>query len=205
MTRMSGPGQRRLVELLDRLSPPAVTSRSPVIDLAAALRPTRGDAVAVLLLRCLRTVSWVLLAVGLAVAIRTGSTVDPEDFATPSALLESILSPLAVLATGVLVRVLLTPIAWSSAFVVALRSRPRLQPGPRRPSSPGVLWLDLARVADGLRALRWTTAARDGAVSRLGRWGTGLLVADYLLKGVLTAAWAGVVVVLLTAGTATGS
>jgi hypothetical protein len=149
------------------------------------------DALVVLGLRLVRRTSLLVIPLGATVALLAGTSQDnlATRFTSISGFLDSLLSPLWLLAIGVALRVAVAPLAYLAAFVVAAV-------GPRdvrqTPDARGV-WSrfnDLFRVAGGLRALRWTIAVRDEAVTLGGPFGRLLRRLERLLAWLIGVAWA---------------
>lgn len=147
----------------------------PQLDVQLAMRPGAGDAATILLMRCLRTSSYVLFAGGALVAWLTDRFEDlaADDLQSPAGLARSLTTPLAVVAIAIALRVLVTVlgfvfaafcIAGTHAEIVGADERTRL----RR-------LVDHWRLAGAFKSMRWTWAARNQAMERLG--GRGLLLA----------------------------
>jgi hypothetical protein len=167
----------------------------PGRDVAAplALAPGTGDATGVLLLRCLRTGSILLVVAGVAVAVATRSEDRIDEATSPDTLLPALATPLAVLAVGVVLRVLVAPIAYGAAALFVVRADRHVT----RPDDRRSAWhrlVDRTRLAGSYRALRWTLAVRDEAVDRLGRRGRVLDTAATAFSVLTGVAAVGVVV-----------
>lgn len=163
------------------------------VDAVDGLAPESWDATAVLVLRCLRTASILLVVAGVAVAVATGSEDRMDEVTSPDTVLPALATPLAVLAVGVVLRVLIAPLAYALAAAFVLHDRRHLT---RRHDARST-WSrlsDRARLAGAYRALRWTNAVRDEAVDRLGRRGQHLDVAATALRWLTALAVVGVVV-----------
>lgn len=157
------------------------------------------DAASLLALRCLRAASLGLLSWGAAVAVAVaGSDGDvSRRLSSPGAIVDSLASPFAVLALGVILRVALTPCAFALALAfVVLRGH--LVPRSRRPG-PWARATDTVRVASAYQSLRWTSAAKDRAVADLGRTGTTLRRTERVLHVLTAVGCAAFVVVAVSA------
>jgi hypothetical protein len=155
------------------------------------------DAVALLLLWCLRSLSLLLVAVGACIGTTSG-TIDSlaDGLATPGDVIRSLLTPLMVLVVGILLRATLAPLAWGLAFAFVLTRGADVAPTPSGRSLVN-RWSERARLAGAFRALRWTTAVRDLAVTGSGTTGVRLRYADLGLRS--AALVAGVLFVVLVA------
>lgn len=163
------------------------------VHAAEAVGPGTWDATAVLVLRCLRTASILLVVAGVAVAVATGSEDRMDEVTSPDTVLHALVTPLAVLAVGVVLRVLIAPLAYALAAVFVLHDRRDVA----RPHDARSTWnrlSDRARLAGAYRALRWTNAVRDEAVDQLGPRGQLLDVAATVLRWLTALAAVGVVV-----------
>ncbi len=163
------------------------------VDAASALAPGAWDATAILLLQCLRTASILLVVAGVAVAVATGSEDRMDEVTSPETMLHALVTPLAVLAVGVLLRLLLAPVAYALAAAFVVHDGRHLT----REVDARSTWnrlVDRVRLAGAYRALRWTLAVRDEAVDRLGRRGQALDRAATVLRVLTGVALVGVVV-----------
>ncbi len=147
--------------------------QAPLVD-ADVVLGGRADAAALLGLRIVRTSSWLVLAIGLIIAWSTGQAARVAELNTARGLVEAMRTPLVVVASGVLLRFLLTPAAWTLALAALWRARDET----RLPAGAGLSWTDLWRTADGWRALRWTLDVRHRAASRLGTPGRLLVLTE---------------------------
>jgi hypothetical protein len=124
-----------------------------------------------------------------------------DELDTPEGLIRSLATPLALLAIGVLLRLLVTAAALSlaAALVVGVGLDVRSEVDQR-----SILrrWFDRARIAGGYRSLRWTWAVRDEAVYRLGTRGRWLARTDAGLRIVGLLALAAFLVVAGSGGSA---
>ena len=152
-----------------------------VHDPGRALGDGPGGPVPLLLLRCLRTATLVLITAGIGVAVLAGRDDDLSTIGTPSGLLRSLVTPLAVLAAGIVLRLLLTPLAYLSALAVVLGAGADVVPDDDRRATP-TRWSDRLRVANAYRSLRWTSAVKDRAVTEAGGAGRALRVAEDVLR-----------------------
>ncbi|WP_395659764.1 hypothetical protein [Nocardioides sp.] len=154
------------------------------------------DAVVVLVLRCYRSFSMVLVGLGACIATWAHSVDDLDQaFVSPEAIMRALVTPLAALAVGIVVRASVTPLAWGAAMAFVAVTNPEMTPPPRRDTA----WTrlsDQARMASAYRPLRWTTSVRDAAVESLGRTGSVLQLADAVLRALAVLAWLAFVVLL---------
>lgn len=156
----------------------------------------RPDALVVLGLRLLRRGTWLVIPLGASVALLAGISQDrlSTQYDTLSDWVDALISPLWLLTIGILLRLAVAPIAYLVAVVVAvLGPRDIRQADDRRNDWSRAT--DLLRVAGSLRALRWTVAVRDEAVSLTGGTGEVLRVAEAVIGWLIVAAWIGFVVV----------
>lgn len=179
---------------VDAASPAAPGGALPAEALVLGPR----DALVVLGLRVVRRTALIVVPLGATVALLAGTAEDrlASSFTSIPGFLDSLLSPLWLLAIGVLLRLAVAPLAYLAALVVAAV-------GPRdvrqTPDSRGA-WSrfnDLFRVAGGLRALRWTIAVRDEAVTLAGSPGRLLRRLERLLAWLVWVGWAGFVVTVM--------
>jgi hypothetical protein len=132
-----------------------------------------------------------MLLIGLGACIVIWSqSVDTVDnsLSTPESIVRALVTPLAALALGIIVRVSVTPLAWGLAWIFVAVTNPEMTPPPQR----ATWWTrlaDQARMASAYRPLRWTTSVRDAAVEDLGRTGRVLLYVDGALRGLTVLAW----------------
>lgn len=147
--------------------------RAPMVE-ADTVLGGRQDAFALLLLRIVRTSSWLVLATGLIIAWVTGQATRLAELNTVAGLVDALRTPLVVVATGVVVRFLLTPAAWLLALVAMVRSEDTGGP----PAGEGLTWTDVLRTADARRAVRWTLQVRHRAVEMLGAGGRLLVLTE---------------------------
>lgn len=151
--------------------------RAAMVEAGAVLGGT-GDAIALLVLRSVRTASWLVLAIGLCIAYATGQATRIAELNTAVGLVEALRTPLVVVACGLVVRFLLAPAAWLLAF----RAMQRAPDDGALPAGTGLSWTDLMRTADGWRALRWTLDVRQRAVDELGDLGRLLRLTEIALR-----------------------
>jgi hypothetical protein len=147
----------------------------PHLDVQLAMRPGTGDATTILLMRCLRTVSYVLFASGALVAWLADRLDDlaVDDLQSPAGLARSLTTPLAVIAVAVAMRVLVTFLAFAFAAACIAVTHADFISATERTRVRRLV--DHWRLAGAFRSLRWTWTARDLAITRLG--GRGLLLA----------------------------
>jgi hypothetical protein len=139
--------------------------------------------------------------VGLGVAVLSGLFDEhlASNFDSASAFVHALLSPLWLLALGLLLRLAVAPVAYALALLVVLAARVEVVGGPD-PVSRWSRVMDLGRVAGGMRALRWTTPVRDDAAAKLGRPGRVLRVAELVLGWLVVLAWTALVPVVVVHG-----
>lgn len=145
---------------------------------ADAMFASRGDAVGILVLRCYRSFSLVLIGLGMCVAIWEQAFDEGDlDLSTPDGLMHAFVTPYALLALGFLVRLSVTPVAWLLALFFVAINDPQMTPPPVRDTTWKRL-MDQLRMASAYRGLRWTSSVRDAAVARLGGTGRVLVYVD---------------------------
>lgn len=153
------------------------------------MRPGRADAITVLALAALRTLSIMLLAVGATVAIVSRRLDEnlASQFDTPAEIWNALFTPLAGLALAVALRILVAVLSFLSAV--------RLVP---MPDNPKIVrrYSDQLRRISAVMSLRGTWAVREAAVQPAGRWGVRLHVSATVL---VVLAVIGFVVMVLTA------
>lgn len=156
--------------------------RGSLIEPADSLRPTRSDAVAVLALRCLRTLWLVVFAAGATVAVVTHRLDDRvgEQLDTPVELARSLTTPLAGLALAVALRLVVALVALVLALPLTVSNRLALSGAAERSRWQQVA--DRWRLTSCLQSLRWTWAVRDIAAVRAGPWGPRLIRVDSALR-----------------------
>ncbi|WP_395693430.1 hypothetical protein [Nocardioides sp.] len=141
-----------------------------------------ADALGVLLLRCYRSLSLVIIGLGICVATWSKAFDEVDaDLSTPDGIVHAFVTPFAPLALGLLVRVSVTPLAWVLAMLFVALNDPVMSPPPTRDTAWKRL-MDQLRMASAYRALRWTSSVRDAAVGRLGPPGRLLVYADGVLR-----------------------
>ena len=137
-----------------------------VIDLieSDSLEEGRLDSYVVLGLRCLRRLSYVLLWVGLSIALLLGTRV--ADFAgalnSPAKILAAMKTPFVVAAVGLALRLLAIGLAFVVAVRPAIRSFRAYRPATRFRTD----WYDIWYLTRAFVSLRWTTRVRNLAVER---------------------------------------
>ena len=136
---------------------------------SAALAPGRLDSIVVLGLRCVRRLSYVLLWIGLSVALLLGmQAVDVADtLNSPAKILAAIKTPLGGAAVALALRVLAIGLAFLLAIPSAVRSFRAYRPATRFRTD----WYDIWYLTRAYVSLRWTTRIRNLAVERTGRMG----------------------------------
>jgi hypothetical protein len=143
---------------------------------------SRGDAIIILSLWCLRTTSLLLLILGtmfLVITRRIGEDVASQ-LDTPDDWFRALTTPLAGLALAIAARVLVAALAWLSAAWLVSREVPPLvqvdgQSAWRRTT-------DRWRQISGTASVRGTWAVRTAAIQRAGAWGPRLRMTDILLR-----------------------
>jgi hypothetical protein len=155
----------------------------------AVLREGWPDSLAILVLRLFRVLSGLLIVTGFVVAAAAGA-LTPEgvrDLQSPLTILHALLTPLAVLALGIVLRFVVSWIALLLAL--ALADNHYLAVADQISRWHG--WNDRFQIARAYRALRWTWAVRDEATERVGTVGRILAVTERVVF------WFTVVTVLL--------
>lgn len=163
-----------------------MTEPSTVEDLdpAVALRHGTFDPAAVLVLWCARKAFYPLLWLGLIVATAGGRLDEineaggASEYATSfdslGELLAALLSPLAIAIFAVGLRFAVAGAAIVLAYPLTRWNEPADYAHGRRGQSRTRLWSDRWNLTKAYRALRWTWAVRQLAVSRIGRLGRRL-------------------------------
>lgn len=156
------------------------------VPAAVVLGPGRRSALIVLVLRLMRAGSITVILAGAAVASAFGG-LDEEtagELASVGGLVRALATPLMVLAAGIVLRLLVGPLAYLAALAVVGIHRGEVTPSDER-RRPFTRWRDRLRVVGGYRSLRWTIAVKHEAVDRLGATGrllswaeAGIYVAD---------------------------
>lgn len=144
-----------------------------------ALGRGRGAAVLVLLLRSLRACSFAVILFGIAIGILAGRFDDAstEQLTTVNGFANALLTPLVVLAIGMAMRLLITPVAYLAALLVVIRDHGDIVSRCDARSRFARL-RDRARLARAYLSLRWTLAVRAEAIERLGPMGRSLYVLE---------------------------
>lgn len=158
------------------------------IDSAAAVRG-RFDAAVLLVLWLLRCSVPALFLAGLSVAwVVTESRFETvPQVATPWQAVRVLLSPFGLVAIAVLLQFLVAIAALLLAYPLSRRETGSSM-APGVPHRPLRVWADRLHLVRAYRSLRWTSAVRQLAATRLGRWGRALswsgpvlLVADGIM------------------------
>ena len=149
-------------------SPFRSTYRALAIE-SDALARGRLDSFLVLGLRCLRRMSYVLLWIGLSIALLLGiQAVDvAKTLNSPAKVLAAIRTPLGGAAVALALRVLAIGLAFILAIPSAVRSFRAYRPATRFRTD----WYDIWYLTRAYVSLRWTTRIRNLAVERTGRTG----------------------------------
>jgi hypothetical protein len=170
-----------------------VDGAAPALRADVGLAAGRSSALALLVLRNVRTGAWALMSFGVAVAVWFGSLDErsSERLDTPSGLADSLGTPLAVLGVGFALRLAVHPVALLLAAQVVVHNGTDVHSDHDRRARVLRLW-DRFRLASALRSLRWTYAVKAEAVARLGRRGQVLAAVEIVLRvligvGVVTA------------------
>lgn len=169
---------------------------------AASMVLGRRDAVVVLSLRLLRRGTWLVIPLGASLALLAGISQDrlASQYDTLSEWVHALVSPLWLLTIGILLRLAVAPVAYLAAVVVAILG-PR---GVQQVEDQRNRWsraTDVIRVAGGLRALRWTVAVRDEAVTLTGGSGKVLRAAEAVIGWLIVVAWTGFGVIVVVGTT----
>lgn len=162
----------------------AEQERPTAVELPAAAVLGRGRAAAfgLLVLRVLRTGSITLVALGIVVAAAVGRLQEAStaELATIAGLAHSLVTPLAVLAAGIVLRFLIGPVALLLAAVTVGTTRVAVRPTRER-RGRFAHWRDRYRAAAGYQSLRWSVAVKHEAVDRLGPAGSALALLEVAL------------------------
>ncbi len=149
---------------------------------AQAFIRSRGDAVIILALWCLRTTTLLLLALGLTflvVARQIGEDIGAQ-LDTPAELFRALTTPLAGVALAVGLRVVVAVLAWLSAAPLVTREVP-----PLVPTAGQSAWRQMTdrwRQISGTASVRGTWAVRAAAITDAGVWGPRLRATDIVLR-----------------------
>lgn len=143
---------------------------------------TPRDAAVVLVLRCLRTVSLLLVLLGVSwIAVSHATTEGlTTAFQTPAGFVQALTTPLAGVALAVAVRALVAGLAWITATPLVLQEVPPLVATGGQSG-----WRDLTdrwRQISAAAAVRGTWAVRAAAISKAGTAGRALRMTDLVLK-----------------------
>jgi len=146
-----------------------VRSGPPALAVESHALRGRVDSFVVLGLRCLRRLSYVLLWIGLSIALLLGmQAVDVADtLNSPAKVLAAIRTPLGGAAIAVALRVLAIGLAFILAIPSAFRSFRGYRPATRFRTD----WYDIWYLTRAYVSLRWTTRIRNLAVEQTGRLG----------------------------------
>jgi len=156
----------------------------------AVLAPGRWDAAGVLALWLLRRSFLTLLWVSAIVVVVTGTVASAEQLdaqldtqvSSMSDARELVRSPTSLLLLSApAARFASAWLAWALAFPLAWQLQVAADRDLERGRWHPVPWLDRARLASGLRSVRWTSSVRRRARARLGRAGTFVQIADVVL------------------------
>ena len=174
---------------------PAV-AEPPRIWPELALQPGASDARNLLIVWYLRKSVYGLVALGLIAGALTRTDID-IDLRSASDLGSQLLSPLAPVAVGIILRVLtgfaalLLSLPLASAYEVGLAPRTNFGSG------IGHI-LDRLNLARGYRALRWTHHVRQVALARLGSTGRKLQRLDPIMDITNITLWVVAVIAIMT-------
>jgi len=141
------------------------------LDPSAAVRGG-FDAMALLVLWLLRSAAPALLLAGLSVAWVVSETRFEAIPAvtTPGQAVRVLLSPFALVAIAIGLRFLVDVAALVLAYPLSRRETGS-SIGPGMLQRPFRVWADRLHLVRAYRSLRWTSAVRQLAATRLGRWG----------------------------------
>lgn len=142
------------------------------VPAAVFLGPGTRSALVLLMLRLLRSGSVALIIVGAAVAVAFGRLDDETaaELGSLEGLVHALATPLVVLAAGIALRLLVSPLAYLAALAVVGLHRGEVSPAAER-RHPFTRWRDRLRIVGGYQSLRWTVAVKHEAVDRLGATG----------------------------------
>jgi hypothetical protein len=147
-------------------SPTVVPSGSGEAIEADSLGDGPLDSYVILILRCLRRLSYVLIWIGLSIAVLLGTRV--ADLAgtlnSPAKILAAMKTPFVVAAVGLALRLLAIGLAFIVAVPPAIRSFRAYRPPTRFRTD----WYDIWYLSRAFVSLRWTTRTRNIAVVRTG-------------------------------------
>jgi len=153
------------------------------------------DATIVLLLWCIRKSFFPLLWLGLSFAtiyfaIARRDLLELEEQAaslsSPGEYLGALLSPLALVAIALIVRISVGILALAAAYPLSRSTTPRDHQDVRRMTQHIRVWRDRLYLSRAFRSLRWTWIVRNAAVQRLGRRGARLAMCNPALR------WSGI-------------
>lgn len=144
------------------------------IEPAWAILPGRGDSLRLLSVWYLRKSFYWLMWLGFSVAAIIGHTNELDaSFDSPSAFVDRLVSPLAVVFIALIVRFASAMLGIAIAYPLAKMHELDLAPRTNFGSTIG-LYMDRLHVARAYRSLRWTHHVRQVAIRRLGRTGQRL-------------------------------
>jgi hypothetical protein len=172
----------------------AAGAQSPRIRPELALLPGTADARNLLVVWYLRKSVYGLVALGMITGALTQTELD-IDLRSSAQLGSDLLSPLAPVVIGVMLRVVSGFVALALALPLARAYEVGLAPRTNLGSGIGRV-LDLLNVARGYRALRWTHHVRQTALARLGDRGLTVARLDPIMDVVNITLWVLVVVIL---------
>jgi hypothetical protein len=156
------------------------------LDPDVALGSGTLHAKTLLLLWCFRDTALPLLWIGLTVAFVSLQpdriTEQMQGLSGADGLLGGLLSPLALVALSVLVRLSVSVLGLAAAFPLSLSIEPGDYTRGGRLMGRIRLWRDRLHISRAYRSLRWTWAVRERAAERLGRLGTTLVLCDRVLR-----------------------
>ena len=149
------------------------------------------DATIILLLWCIRKSFFPLLWLGMLFAT-TYFVVAERDLLelesqtasleSPSAIAGALLSPFALVAIALIVRVAVGFLALAAAYPLSRSTKLRHYQDVRKMTQHVRLWRDRLYLTRAYRSLRWTWIVRNAAVERLGRKGTRLAMCNPVLR-----------------------
>lgn len=166
----------------------------------AAFIRSRGDALIILVLWCLRTLTLLLLLVGWIVLVISRQLGDDltSRLDSPGDVVSALTTPLAGVALAIVVRLVVAVLAWLSAAPLVTREVPPLVP------TAGQSWwrqmTDRWRQVSGTASVRGTWAVRAAAIDMAGAWGPRLRLTDNLLRVLCVVTGVGFVVTTFLVG-----
>ena len=158
------------------------------------------DATIVLLLWCIRKSFFPLLWLGLlfatiyfAIARRDLLKLEEQasSLSSPGEYLGALLSPLALVAIALIMRISVGILALAAAYPLSRSTKPHDHQNVRAMTRHIRVWRDRLYLSRAYRSLRWTWIVRNAAVQQLGRRGARLAMCNPVLR------WAGIALFIL--------